>query len=407
MAVTKKTKAGAVVAASSKQILDIAKQIAAQETFSSAMSDDDDDESDEEESHDESEDENESEDEREDDAAIADELSLSDGFESEQESDDNEDNEEQDDQGDEEDKEETKPASKKRAAPSDGNAPAKKSKQAVPDAEDTTIFVGNLSWGTDEKSLTRFFTAAGKVNSVRLINGPDGKRKGFGYVEFADSQSAKQALTMGGQEVDGRQIRVDRSTPIQSKKGPDTTECDSLFVGNLSGNATVKSLKELFGKHGKVTEIRIPTDRESGTPKGFAYVSYATVASAKSALETLQGHDFEGRHLRLDYSTPLTNKGVRHSFRGGRGVAPSRGGRGGAVNERGGRGAARGGGRGGFGSERGGGRGGFGDRGGRGGGRGGFGDRGGRGGGRGGFGDRGGRGGSRGRGGRGGRGGRE
>ncbi|ORY46328.1 hypothetical protein BCR33DRAFT_635130, partial [Rhizoclosmatium globosum] len=164
------------------------------------------------------------------------------------------------------------------------------------------VFVGNLSWGTDEKSLTKVFSEAGKVLGVRLISGPDGKKKGFGYIEFDTNAAATLALTFGGREIDGRHIRVDRSTPIQSKKGPTTTECDSLFIGNLSANATEKSLKELFGKHGKVTEIRIPTDRESGTPKGFAYITFAEKKSAQAALEALHGHEYEGRNLRLDYS---------------------------------------------------------------------------------------------------------
>ncbi|KAJ3387901.1 hypothetical protein HDU80_011815, partial [Chytriomyces hyalinus] len=229
-------------------------------------------------------------------------------------------------------------------------------------------FVGNLSFNIDEDSVAQVFAECGEVVGVRIISGPDGKRKGFGYVEFADSKSAKNALKMADTEVDGRPIRVDLSTPRPAKKpeASSSAPSDTLFVGNMSFNATEEGLREVFGEHGEVVSCRIPTDRETGNPKGFGYITYSNVDSAKAALEALNGYEFEGRGLRLDYSTPRPEGS---GFGGGRG-----GGRGGFGGDRGGRGG-RGGGRGGFG----------GDRGGRGGGRGGFGgDRGGRGG-RGGF----------------------
>ena len=133
---------------------------------------------------------------------------------------------------------------------------------------------------------------------------------------------------------------------------------DTLFVGNMAFECSNEDLSDAFSPHGTILSVRIPTDRESGQPKGFGYVTFSTVEEATAALEAMQGGYIARRPVRLDYSQPRQNTGD----------SPARG-------------------RGGFGG-RGGGRGGFGDRGGRGG-RGGF---GGRGGGRG-FGDRGGRGG--------------
>ena len=120
--------------------------------------------------------------------------------------------------------------------------------------------------------------------------------------------------------------------------------------------------------------IRLPTDRETGAPKGFGYVEMESIEEATAAFEALQGADMAGRALRLDYAgaRPENND----SPRGGRGGFGGRGGGRGGFGDRGGRGGGRG-------------RGGFGDRGGRGG-RGGRGDRGGsssRGTNRGGFGD--------------------
>ena len=181
---------------------------------------------------------------------------------------------------------------------------------------------------------------------------------------------------MHGTLLDNRALNVDFSTPRGDK--PDrgkqygdqkSPPSDTLFVANISFEATEDIIGEEFGKHGDVIGVRLPTDQDSGNPKGFGYVQFSSIEGATEAMEGMSGAQICGRPIRLDFSTPRTN--TDDSPRGGRGGRG--GGRGGF--DRGGRGGGRG-------------RGGF-DRGGRGGGRGDRGGRGGRGGStnRGGFGD--------------------
>jgi cold-inducible RNA-binding protein len=144
-----------------------------------------------------------------------------------------------------------------------------------------------------------------------------------------------------------------------------------MYVGNLSYDVTQEELQALFEAHGAVSDVFIVKDRESGRPRGFAFVTMETKESMDAAIEALNGADFMGRNLAINEARPREER-------------PSGGGGGGGGYGGGGRG-----GNGGGGGYGGGGRGG--DRGGRGG-NGGGGDRGGRGG-NGGGGDRGGRGG--------------
>ena len=246
--------------------------------------------------------------------------------------------------------------------------------------------MGRLSWSVDNDRLAQEFAHCGEVESANVqMDRDSGKSRGFGYVRFTTTEAVEKALLMNGQEIDGRAVNIDRSTAPdkgqarekRAKAFGDQTSPPSstLFVGNLSFDVTEDTVWSFFNDYG-VKSVRLPTDRDTGRPKGFGYVEFEDIDGAKKAFETANGADIEGRNIRLDYSQPRDSSG------GGRG-----GGRG--FGDRGGRGGGRG-----FG-DRGGGRG-FGDRGGRGGGRGGrggFGDRGGRGG-RGG--DRGGRGASRG-----------
>ncbi|CAL4945934.1 unnamed protein product [Urochloa decumbens] len=72
----------------------------------------------------------------------------------------------------------------------------------------TKLFVG-LSWGTDDQSLMNAFSTFGEVTEARIITDRDtGKSRGFGFVNFSNSDAAKEALAMDGQEFEGRNIRV-------------------------------------------------------------------------------------------------------------------------------------------------------------------------------------------------------
>jgi nucleolin len=154
-------------------------------------------------------------------------------------------------------------------------------------------------------------------------------------------------------EIDGRTINLDFAKPNPNKSGGreqrsksfgDETSPPSstLFVGNVSFEATEEMLGEVFSEHGTINGIRLPTDPNSGALKGYGYVEFSSVEEATSAFNALKGARIAGRPIRLDFSTPRAGGGDRGD-RGGRGGF-QRGGRGGP---RGGRGGSRGGGRGG------------------------------------------------------------
>ncbi|MDG1667577.1 MAG: RNA-binding protein [Opitutae bacterium] len=134
-----------------------------------------------------------------------------------------------------------------------------------------------------------------------------------------------------------------------------------MYVGNLSYDVTQEELQALFEAHGAVSDVFIVKDRESGRPRGFAFVTMEEKSAMDAAIEALNGEEFMGRNLAINEARPRED---RPRGGGGGGYGGGRGGNGGGGYGGGGRGGDRGG------------RGG--DRGGRGGDRGG--DRGGRGG---------------------------
>ena len=113
-----------------------------------------------------------------------------------------------------------------------------------------------------------------------------------------------------------------------------------VFVGNLSFDTTREQLQELFTQAGEVTEVAMPTDRMSGRPRGFAFVSFATDEAAAAAIQKLDGHELGGRNLRVNEASA---ERPQRSFGGGGGAfsRPFGGGGGGGGGRPGGPGGGR------------------------------------------------------------------
>jgi len=72
-----------------------------------------------------------------------------------------------------------------------------------------------------------------------------------------------------------------------------------LYVGNLSWGTSEESLRSYFTQAGPVTDLRIITDRETGRSRGFAFVTMASEDASKSALQTLNQTDLDGRTIQV------------------------------------------------------------------------------------------------------------
>jgi RNA recognition motif-containing protein len=119
-----------------------------------------------------------------------------------------------------------------------------------------------------------------------------------------------------------------------------------LYVGNLSYNVTEPELKDVFGENGRnVKEVKVVLDRDTGRPRGFAFVEMTTDAEAAQAIETLNGREIQGRPINVSEARERAPR----SGGGGGGGGGFGGGRGGRDQGEGhGRGGRRGGGGGGW-----------------------------------------------------------
>lgn len=159
-----------------------------------------------------------------------------------------------------------------------------------------------------------------------------------------------------GKEIDGRAIRLDKATPRPARTQGYPREGGSgvaahrpaatlppsstLYLGNLSFNATESQLREAFAPtdpdDAPIVSIRIPVDGMTGRPRGFGYVEYGDVATATRVHERFHANPqlLDGREPRVGYSTPRNTFAAR---RDGAGDSAPYGSRGGPAISRGSR----------------------------------------------------------------------
>lgn len=94
----------------------------------------------------------------------------------------------------------------------------------------------------------------------------------------------------------------------------------SIYVGNLDYEISQEDLTEVFAEYGTVKRVHLPTDRETGRKRGFAFVEMGTEAEEASAISALDGAEWMGRELKVNQAKPREQKttrggGGRRNFR--------------------------------------------------------------------------------------------
>lgn len=101
----------------------------------------------------------------------------------------------------------------------------------------------------------------------------------------------------------------------------------SIYVGNLSYQVSEDDITAVFKEYGNVKRVQVPTDRETGRPRGFCFVEMETEAEETAAIDALDGAEWMGRSLKVNKAKPRED-------RSGGGGRPSGGGNRGGGNDR-------------------------------------------------------------------------
>ncbi|MEM1254215.1 MAG: RNA-binding protein [Cyanobacteria bacterium P01_H01_bin.21] len=80
----------------------------------------------------------------------------------------------------------------------------------------------------------------------------------------------------------------------------------SIYVGNLSYDVTREDIEDVFNEYGRVSRVSLPMDRETGRPRGFAFVEMSGKEDESKAIEALDGAEWMGRTMKVNEAKPRT-----------------------------------------------------------------------------------------------------
>ncbi|MFE4107002.1 RNA recognition motif domain-containing protein [Almyronema epifaneia] len=92
----------------------------------------------------------------------------------------------------------------------------------------------------------------------------------------------------------------------------------TVYIGNLSYDVTSEDLEHIFAEYGTVKRITLPTDRETGRPRGFGFVEMGEDSEEDSAIEALDGAEWMGRDLKVNKAKPREKRSTPGGGRFGR-----------------------------------------------------------------------------------------
>ncbi|KAM7416602.1 hypothetical protein PAMA_018582 [Pampus argenteus] len=222
------------------------------------------------------------------------------------------------------------PKTKTSGSPEDKQGKA--TKTAKQETEPTNMFTVKLRgapFNVKEQQIKEFMTPL-KPAAIRIGKNQSGNRTGYVYVDLHSEEQAEKALKKNKDYIGGRYIEVfrvddsggkskrdrkdkeiDRNFTRKLKEDEeeeDIAESGRLFVRNLPYTCTEEEIKDLFSKHGPLSEVLFPIDNLTKKPKGFAFITYMIPENAVAALTQLDGHIFQGRMLHLLPSTVKKEK---------------------------------------------------------------------------------------------------
>ncbi|XP_009790873.1 heterogeneous nuclear ribonucleoprotein 1 [Nicotiana tabacum] len=176
------------------------------------------------------------------------------------------------------------------------------------------LFIGGISWDTDEERLKEYFSSYGEVvEAVIMRDRNTGRARGFGFVVFANHAVAHRVV----QEkhiIDGRTVEAKKAVPrddqqtvnrnnssIQGSPGSGRTK--KIFVGGLASTVTESDFKQYFDQFGTITDVVVMYDHNTQRPRGFGFITYDSEDAVDRALYKTF-HDLNGKMIEVKRAVP-------------------------------------------------------------------------------------------------------
>ncbi|KAL3626455.1 nuclear ribonucleoprotein 1 [Castilleja foliolosa] len=187
------------------------------------------------------------------------------------------------------------------------------------DSDQGKLFIGGISWETNEEKLKEYFQGYGEVvQAVVMRDKISGKPRGFGFVVFSDPDNLDRVL-QDKHVIDGRTVEAKRALSREEQQGsrvgnPDgsrnfgggggnNTRTKKIFVGGLPPTLSEDGFRSYFETYGVVTDVVIMFDQQTNRPRGFGFISFDSEDAVDRVLHKTF-HDLSGKQVEVKRALP-------------------------------------------------------------------------------------------------------
>ncbi|PKU71323.1 Heterogeneous nuclear ribonucleoprotein 1 [Dendrobium catenatum] len=179
------------------------------------------------------------------------------------------------------------------------------------------VFIGGISWDTNEDCLREYFEKFGEVvEAVIMKDRKTGRARGFGFVAFADPAVAERVV-MIKHRIDGRMVEAKKAIPRDDQRillnrnnnslllhgSPSPSRIKKIFVGGLPSNITEADFKKYFERFGAITDAVVMYDHDTQRPRGFGFITFTSEAVVDRVLQN-SFHELNGKMVEVKRAIP-------------------------------------------------------------------------------------------------------
>ena len=178
------------------------------------------------------------------------------------------------------------------------------------------LFIGGISWDTNEDRLRQYFQNFGDVvEAVIMKDRTTGRARGFGFVVFTDPSVAERVV-MEKHVIDGRTVEAKKAVPRDDQNvisrsnssshgspGPTPIRTKKIFVGGLASTVTESDFKNYFDQFGTITDVVVMYDHNTQRPRGFGFITYDSEEAVEKVLHKTF-HELNGKMVEVKRAVP-------------------------------------------------------------------------------------------------------
>ncbi|KAE8732745.1 RNA-binding family protein isoform 2 [Hibiscus syriacus] len=174
------------------------------------------------------------------------------------------------------------------------------------------LFIGGISWDTNEERLKEYFSSFGEVvEAVIKKDRTTGRAHGFGFIVFSDLAVAERVI-LEKYNIDSKMWRQKRQflgmiiitrsiSSIHSSPGAGCTR--KIFVGGLASTVTESDFKKYFDQFGNITDVVVMYDHNTQRPRGFGFITYDSEEAVDKVL-LKNFHEVNGKMVEVKRTVP-------------------------------------------------------------------------------------------------------